>query len=206
MNDRVYVWAGPRDLDAAAAEALIAGWEADGGDPGASPFHPSTDIGWFHRELVRDEPDLIVVSDAIPNPSTRPVWLSGTDEPPAKVVNIEIGPETSVEAVDDVASLAAKYDLVVFDRARGRLHHPLQELADDASATFWPGGAIEAAVAGGIGLVIAIVAWIIAIPIVSGVAIVIGGFMAVMAVVTFVHEGRTMARGRRTGDDPPPSD
>ena len=203
MTDRVYVWASPRDLDAAEARARIAAWEAEGGDPAASPFDPSTDIGWFHRELMRDVPELVVVSDATPNPSSRPVWLSGTDEPPARVVVIEIGPDIPDDALDEIASLAAKYDLALFDGRTGRLHRPLEALAAHASATFWPAGASQAAVAGGIGAAIAVVAWVVAVPLLSGVAIVIGGFMVAMAVFTFAHAGWEIVRRRGTDGDPP---
>ena len=61
-----------------------------------------------------------------------------------------------------------------------------------------PPGAIQAAVAGGVGLVIAVVAWFLGIPVLSGVVIVIGGFMVVMAVFTFIHEGRKAMKARRT--------
>ena len=50
-----------------------------------------------------------------------------------------------------------------------------------------PAGAIQAAVAGGVGGVIAIVAWILGIPLVSGALVLAGGFMFVMAVYTFVR-------------------
>ena len=78
-----------------------------------------------------------------------------------------------------------------------------RNLAEYASATFWPGGAIQAAVAGGIGLVIAVVAWFLGIPVLSGIAIVIGGFLFVMAVYTFIHEGRKAMKARRAGGEPP---
>ncbi len=84
-------------------------------------------------------------------------------------------------------------------RRNGVLHLPLQELAAYASAKFWPAGAIQAAVAGGIGAVIAVVAWILGIPLLSGILMIVGGLLFVMAVYTFVHEGRkTMAARRRT--------
>ena len=56
MTSDIYVWSAPRDLDADAAQELIRDWEAAGGDPAASPFEPSTDVGWFHRELMKDHP------------------------------------------------------------------------------------------------------------------------------------------------------
>jgi hypothetical protein len=66
-----------------------------------------------------------------------------------------------------------------------------------ADATFWPGGAIQAAVAGIAGAGIAVAAWLLGIPIVSGVVAVIGGFMFVMAVYTFIHAGRNAMRTRQ---------
>ena len=191
----LYVWQAPRDLDEARAAALVDAWQAAGGDPAVSPFEASTDIGWFHRELMQNLPHLDVVSDAVPNPSRRPVWLSTDDEPPARVVSIRL-PAMPQEAFNEVMSLAVKYDLVVFDARTPQVRFPQREMAAYASATFWPAGAIQAAVAGGFGAVIAIIAWVVAIPILSGVVIVIGGFMAVMAIWTFIEEGRRAVRFR----------
>jgi hypothetical protein len=201
----LYAWKSPRDLDADGAAALVQRWHEEGADPAAGPFEPSSDVGWFHRELVNDRTGLELVSDANPNPSTKPVWLSGgDDEPPARLVAIRLGPETSGEAVDDIFSLAVKYDLVVFDPRANRVHLPLDEMAAYASATFWPGGAVQAAVAGGFGLVLAIVGWFLPIPIVGWILIIVGGFLFVMAVFTFVHEGRVALRSRGSDTDVPP--
>src|SRR6185436_5275211 len=59
------VWSSPRDLDPDAAGALVRRWLDEGGDPAASPFEASSDIGWFVRELRNDLPDIDVVSDAV---------------------------------------------------------------------------------------------------------------------------------------------
>jgi hypothetical protein len=197
----LYVWQSPRDLDESQAVAMIDPWLAAGGDPAASPFEPSTDIGWFHRELMQDLPHLDVVSDAVPNPSKRPVWLSTDDEPPARLVAIRL-PAAPAEAFNEVMSLAVKYDLVVFDARNPQVRFPNREMAAYASATFWPAGAVQAAVAGGFGAVIAIIAWVVAIPILSWVVILIGGFMALMAIWTFIHEGRIAWRARRRSGEP----
>ena len=202
----LYVWKSPSDLDDDAAQALVDDWQLAGGDPATSPFEPSTDIGWFHRELVQDHPGLIVSSDAIPNPSRTPVWLSGTDEPPARVVGIRLSRVEARDELDTIFGLAAKYDLVVLDAQNRRIHQPLEELAAYASATFWPAGAIQAAVAGGIGGVLAVVAWILGIPLLSGILVIVGGFMFVMAVYTFVHEGRKALRARRSDGQAPQGD
>lgn len=201
----LYVWQSPRDVDDERAAALVRAWEAGGADPTTAPFEASTDISWFHRELKHDATGLELLSDANPDPGTRPVWLATNDEPAARVVAIRITPVATVDDVDDVFSLAVKYDLVLFDARSGRVHFPMQEMSDYADATFWPGGAIQAALAGAFGLLIAVAAWIVGIPILSGIVIVIGGFMFVMAVFTFAHAGRKALRSRRSPGGAPPT-
>jgi hypothetical protein len=202
----LYVWDTPRELDADRVEALLDGWQEAGGDPGQSPFEPSTNVAWFYRELLKDVPGLVASSDALPNPSNAPIWLATTPDPqPARIVAISLAPTTPWDALESIYSLAMKYDLVLFDPHNRRVHLPLDETAAYASATFWPAGAIQAAVAGGIGAAIAIGAWFVGIPVVSGVLMVVGGFMFVMAVYTLVHEGRKAANNRRRrGESPPP--
>ena len=198
-ND-LYIWASPHDIDATAAAELVAAWQAAGGIPRESPFEQSTNVGWFVRELKKDYPELALETDAVPTITSTPVWLSGSNEPPARVVVIRNYPSVAAEVHDDVMSLATKYDLALFypDGPNGPvLQFPFQALEAYASATFWPHGARQAATAGVGGAILATVAWLIGIPIVSGVLIVIGVFMAAMAVLTFVWEGRrAMARRR----------
>ena len=115
-------------------------------------------------------------------------------------------PSVAGEVHQDVLSLATKYDLAVFypNGPNGPvLQFPLQALEAYASATFWPRGALQAATAGVGGAILAAVAWFISIPIVSGVLIVIGVFMAALAVLTFVWEGRR-AMAQREARIPPP--
>jgi len=200
MTFDLYAWKSPRDLDAAGVEALLDEWQAAGGDPATSPFEPSSDVGWFYLELTKDEPGLGASSDAPPSASKGPVWLGTTPEPPpARVVRIPMGAATPTGVLDSVFGLAAKYDLVLYDKRNRGVHLPLAELAEHASATFWPAGAIRAAVGGGIGLVIAVAAWFLGVPVLSGIATVIGGFLFVMALYTFAHEARKAKRGRRPG-------
>ena len=190
----LYAWKSPRDLDADGAEALLKSWQDTGSDLGTSPFEPSADVGWFHRELMKDVPGLVVSSDAVPNPSTAPVWLAATTEqPPARLVVISLSPTAPRDTLEAIVGLAAKYDLVLFDTRSRRVHLPLERMAAHASATFWPAGAIRAAVVGGIGGVIAVVAWFLAIPLLSGFLVVVGGFLVGMAVYTFIHESRKAA-------------
>jgi len=122
-------------------------------------------------------------------PARRPS-CSREDEPPARLVAIRLPKSAVEEVLESVFGLATKYDLIVFDRQRQRIHDPLQEMADYATATFGRRGAIQAAVAGSAGTGIAILAWYVRIPIVSWILVAIGGFMGIMAVYTFIHEGR----------------
>jgi hypothetical protein len=186
----LYAWKSPRDLDADGAEALLKSWQETGSDPANSPFEPSPDVGSFHRELMKDVPGLVVSTDAVPNPSTAPIWLASTPEPPARLVVISLSPTAPRDTLETILGLAAKYDLVLFDARSRSVHLPLEGMAAHASATFWPAGAIRALVVGGIGGVIAVVAWFLGVPLLSGLLVVVGGFLVVMAVYTFIRSGR----------------
>ena len=194
----LYVWSSPRELDAARAEALLRDWHGAGGDPSQSPFEASTDVGWFHRELMEEATDLVVSSDAVPNPDAGPILLAPRDEPPARLVAIGLSPAAPDAVLDSIRGLAAKYDLVLFDARSRSLHRPLEEMAVHASATFWPAGAIQAGVAGVVGGAVALIAWVLAIPVLSGILILAGVFMFAMAVYTFIHEGRVAMKARRS--------
>ena len=201
MRFDLYAWESPRDLDAATAASLVESWEAAGGDPAASPFEPSSNTGWFARELAHDSPATELLTDAPRWDANGPTWLQTEPAPPARVVAIRLDPSTTQEALEDILGLAAKYDLVLYDARRGVVIEPLAAMAEHASSTFWPTGAIQAGVAGLAGLAAAAVAFALSIPVVSGIVIVIGGFMAVMSIYTFVHEGRAAMRRRGPSPD-----
>ena len=164
-------------------------------------FESSSNTGWFARELARDAPDAELHTDSPRWDAKGPIWLQTEPATPARVVAIRLDPSTARQVLDDIVGLAAKYDLVLYDARRGTVMEPLASMAEEASATFWPGGAIQAGVAGLAALAAAVVAFALSIPVVSGIVIVVGGFMAVLSIYTFVHEGRTaMRRGRSTSD------
>jgi hypothetical protein len=196
MRFDLYAWEAPRDLDVAAAASLVDSWEAAGGDPAASPFEPSSNTGWFARELGRDTPEVELLTDSPLWDAKGPIWLQTEPAPPARVVAIRLTASTTRDALEDILGLAAKYDLVLYDARRGAVIEPLAALGDYPSATFWPGGAIQAGVAALGGLAIATIAFLLSIPVVSGIVIAIGGFIAIMSVYTFVHEGRAAMRRR----------
>ena len=186
----LYVWKSPRDVDAKTADTLVTGWHETGGDPGSSPFEPSTDVGWFYREIVRDLPHLEASSDIALSRGKAPIVLATMPEVPARVVGLRLSPDVQRAELESIFGLAAKYVLVLFDRRSGRVHRPLDAMAAHASAAFWPSGAMQAAVAGVVGAVIAVVAWFVGIPLLSGLLVLAGAFMFAMAGYTFVREGR----------------
>jgi len=195
----LYAWSTPRDVDASTAEALVRGWLDAGTDPAAAPFDATTDIGWFYRELSDEWPDLDAATDAQPVRSRVPIVLATTEQPPARIVALRLPADRPQAVLESVFELALKYDLVLYDPHRGSVVRPDDVMAAHASATFWPRGAIRAAVVGGLGAVVAVVAWSLGIPLVSGLVALVGAFLFVMAVVTFVHEGRVA--WRRRGSD-----
>lgn len=196
MSFDLFVWKEPRGLDEEQAAELVRVWHDQGGDPATGPFEPSDDVTWFFRELIRDEPDLDVTTDATPIHGRLPVWLAGatTDEPTPKthVAVIHLSAPPTRETVESIFGLATKYDLVVFDPQRPRVYEPMSEMAEQASATFWPRGAIRTVVAGLIGAAIAVGAWVIGIPILNILGVLVGGFLVVLCVVTLLAESRKL--------------
>jgi hypothetical protein len=197
MTAELYVWKAPRPNEVSEAEELVRAQRAfeakaspEAVEPG-SPFIASDDVTWFSRELTGDAP---------------PVWnpdRPATREHPDRfmAVALDSGSRDELrELLSEVYSLATKYDLMVYDPIRGVINRPQKELADHASATFWPRGAIRAFVAGAGGAILATAAWFLGIPILSGIAIVIGVFLLVLAGFTFVYEGRVALRGRSKPD------
>ena len=193
MSPELYVWKAPLPRDANEAEALVRAWRGSaagtGGASEAGPFESSDDVTWFSRELTGDAP---------------PVWnpdRPATREHPDRVVVVPLEEATLRETLGEVYGLAAKYDLVVYDPQRGAVNRPQAEMAAYASATFWPRGAIRAFLAGAGGGLLAVAAWFLSIPILSGIAIVIGLFLFAMAVYSFMHETRLAIRNRRVESD-----
>jgi hypothetical protein len=196
MRYDIYAWAAPRDLSVEDAVERIEAWEAEGGDPAKAPFEPSSDTAGFYREVehdLRDMAELHIVADAEPHTGRGPVWLQTDPAPPAHVAAIRLPrttPEELREAVSIVYGTATKFDVVFLDANQGVIHRPMEEMSAYASATFWPMGAIRAVLVGLAGLAAAIVAYLVGIPIVSGLVIIVGIFLFVLSVATLVAEAR----------------
>jgi hypothetical protein len=201
MRDRstgfdLYVWASPRDIAPDTAAERVLAWEAGGAHPSSAPFEASRDVGWFYVELLKDRVDVDAVSDGVPDTGSRPVWLTTTPAAPARIVAMRLRATTTRDDLDTIHGLAAKYDLMLFEPRGRTLATPFADMAEHATATFWPGGVIQAFVAGSAGATIAVISWLLGIPVVSWIGILIGGFLVIGAVYTSVVEGRRLWRRR----------
>ena len=200
MRYDIYAWAAPRDLSSEAASARIEAWEAEGGDPAKAPFEASSDVSGFFMEVehdLREMPEFHIVADAAPHTGRGPVWLRTEPSPPAHLAAIRLPrttPEQLREALSIVYGTATKFDLVFLDVNQGVIHTPMAEMSAYASATFWPYGAIRSVLVGGAGLIGAVGAYILSIPIISGLVIIVGLFLFVLSVVTLVAEARKRGR------------
>jgi hypothetical protein len=146
-------------------------------------------VTWFSREITGDAP---------------PIW--NPDAPakagphPDRVVIVPFEPATLAdpalvrERLEEVYGLATKYDLVVYDPQRGRVDLPMEAMAAVASATFWPRGAIRAVVATAVAIGVAVAAWSIGIPILSGLVALFALFMAAVFVLSIATEARKALR------------
>jgi hypothetical protein len=166
-----------------------------GGDPAAAPFEASDDVTWFFRELIRDEPDLDVTTDATPIHGRLPVWLAGatSDEPAPKTrVAVIHQAHPARNVLEDVFGLATKYDLVVYDP------QPAAHLrAAGADGRAGPRDLLAAGRSSNVRrrrgrLAIAVGAWVIGIPILNILGVLVGGFLVVLSVFVLATEIRKL--------------
>jgi hypothetical protein len=200
MRHDIYAFAAPRDLSVEQLTERLEAWEGAGGEPATAPFEPSSDVAGFYREIehdLRGIPGFGIVADATPHTGRGPVWLQTEPAPPAHVAALRLPrgtPDALTAVLDDVYGTAAKFDVMLFDANRGVLHEPLAAMGAHADATFWPGGAVRGIVVGSGGLVAVIAAWVVGIPLVSGVVVIVGGFLFALAALTLVAETRKRLR------------
>ena len=185
------------------AAALVERWQAAGGDPAASPFESTTESGGS----IASSPRITRGSTRRPMPCAAPArprsGCPGVMSRPARVVAIRLTPAAAHDELDSIFGLAAKVRPGRVRRTErrpppappgaGRVHQR-QVLARGRD----PGGGRRRD-----GAVIAVVAWILGIPLLSGILMIVGGFLFVMAVYTFVHEGRKTMRARRSDGESP---
>jgi hypothetical protein len=145
------VWSSPRELDADAAGALVHRWLDEGGDP-ARALRASR----RHRVVRPRAAQTTCPTSTSSRMPSRPSPLGRCGSPRTRnrrrVAAIRLARDGRVQdELESIFGLATKYDLMVYEPARHRVMRPMQVMADHASATFWPRGAIQAAVGGALG-------------------------------------------------------
>ena len=200
MTSTLYAWKAPRVTDPDEAATLLERWGRAGGDAEGQPFEASTDVHWFFVELLNDLPELDAAPDEDHAHPTGKLWWTHETGPTDRLVTMKLHPGIPEDALETIGALAVKYDLVLFDPERRSVRLPMEEMGAYASATFWPRGAIQAFVAGALGGLAAVVAWFLGIPIVSGIVVIVGAFLFVMAMYTFIHEGRKRMSSGGSGE------
>jgi hypothetical protein len=193
MSFDLYVWKGPIVRTGEDAGRLLDQAFPEDAGPGEtiSPFDPSKDVANFYNDLIERYPPLEAFSEAdLANGAVETLW-SVSPERSDRLVAMYLRWGAPDEAIDFIAERARRHALVLYDPQGSDVHLPDDPLTRDEE---WPPfrarDAVRAAVAGILGLVIAAVAWRLGILIISGLAAVIGLFLFVMSIYTFVVEAR----------------
>ena len=154
-------------------------------------FERSPDVLRFYDELTERYPPLESFPESELAAGTAITYWSDSPERSDRFVAMSLQWRVPDDVVEFIGDLATKHGLVLFDPAGPDVHRPG---VPDERTPFGVAGAVQATVVGLAGLLLAIVAWFLSIPIVSGILIVIGLFLALMAVYTLVHEFRERTR------------
>jgi hypothetical protein len=173
MTIDLFVWKAPMAHDPVLAGILL----QDHLD-GASRFEPSPDLERFTDELTGRFPDVVL-------------------ERTEGLVVVHLSEEAPDALLEAVPTLAWQHDLVLFDpradMVQAQRHIP--------PAPFPRRGLVRAIVAAFVGLAIAVVAYLASIPLLSGVLIVIGGFIVVLALITLPAIVADWRRSHRPTED-----
>jgi hypothetical protein len=147
-----------------------------------SAFDPSADVVRFYDELTARFPP----HEALSEEDLR-AGASGWAESPERsdrVLLLDIRWSADDELLDAIAELARKHELVLYDPQGPDVHWGSADDEDQARPSL--GEFVQAAVAGTLGLLLAVGAWLVSIPVVTWLLVVVGGFLAVAAVYTLV--------------------
>jgi hypothetical protein len=100
------------------------------------------------------------------------------------VVLLDLRWSASGEAVDAIHELARTHELVLYDPQGPEVYPPYAD--DEAAARPSRGEFLQALAGGAFGVFLVVVAWFASIPVLTWALVVVGGFLAVLAVYTLV--------------------
>ena len=192
MSFDLLVWKSPVVSTDEEARALADRWaESETG-----PFEPSPDVARFYDALMERYPPLEAFSDEQLRRKPGVTHWSVTPERSDRVVLLNFSWSVPGDVLDDVVTLAREHGLVLYDPQGPNVTLPD---GDDGGTPFGAEGFVWGTLVGIFGALLAVVAWMLSIPILSGILVVVGAFLAVMAVLTLVFEGRDAWRARAQG-------
>lgn len=183
MSFDLYVWKGPVVATGEEAGELVRRSFTEGD----VVFEPSPDVLRFYEELTERYPPLESFPEAQLVAGTAVTYWSDSPERSNRVVSMSLQWRVPDGVVEYIGDLATKHGLILFDPQGPDVHRPG---VPDERTPFGAQGAIQATIAGLAGLALAVAAWFVSIPILSGILIVVGLFFAVMAVYALITELR----------------
>ena len=140
-----------------------------------SRFEPSPDLARFTDELTARFPDVADGGSGADGSG----WAAPLERSDRLVV-LHLSEDAPDALLEAVPTLAWQHDLVLFDpraaRVQAQRHIP--------PAPFPVRGLVRSVVAALVGLAIAVVAYLASIPLLSGLLVVVGGFVVVLALIT----------------------
>jgi hypothetical protein len=190
MSYDLLFWKAPVVSDEDKARALTHRFLEDQ----TGPFEPSDDVLRFYDEVLARYPALESYSMDELRASPPVSHWSETPERSDRLVVMSFSWSVPGEVIDTITGLARKRDLVIYDPQGPHVQAP----GDPDEPT--PVGLkdfVWGILVGLAGALVALVAWLASVPILSGVFVVGGAFLAVMAVVTLVHDVLEVARKAR---------
>ena len=171
----LYAWKFPLVTDPDEATRLVALEDE-------TVFEPSPDVTRFFAELMERLPPPEAFTEEeldaratpwadSPEGSDRLVWLSirwGADD----------------EDLDVIVELAREYDLVLYDPQGPSFHSPGVE--DETPYSPTAGEFVRGVLLAAFGVLVAVVAWRLSIPVLTWILVVVGGFVSLVATFSLV--------------------
>jgi hypothetical protein len=190
MSYDLLFWKAPVVRDEDKARALTHRWLEDE----TGPFEASDDVLRFYDDVLAKYPPLESYSmDELRRSPAVSHW-SETPERSDRLVVMSFSWSVPGEVIDTVIALARQHELVLYDPQGPHVQAPGE--SDEAT----PVGVADfvwGTLVGIAGALVALVAWLASVPILSGIFVVGGAFLALMAILTLVHDVRESLSSRR---------